>query len=344
VGVVLLIVLTGFGLWFASKKDDYNPAERDISIEVMKNDAVVDTLYRTPLQRWRDPSADGTEKNGAPVYQLGPFPASILEGGWEPSTRLQRFDESNLFEKINGAAPQYFQYGFRELIYLSIRNPESEQEINIELYDMGSLPNAIGIFAAQRDDDQELTELGPAHYFPTPAGALGVIGSYYFKLTGNSNSAALQKKAVQIVRVLGDMDVNAPEIPQIYQVFSERLKIPFARITYEKSDVFQYDFAHDFWFARPESDSDLRYYVHEADSAENAQALFAELYKNHLYDYSSASENQGCAVLKHNYLGSFMALCRKLNVVFGVEGAPDPATVEKTLEHLEKALFDEEEN
>lgn len=102
--VVFLTVLCG---WFLSQKDDFNPDDRDISIAVLEESVVEDNLYRTPLQPWIDP-VDRSGGSTAPQYRLGVFPQSILEGGWIPASRLQTFNESNLFEKINGAAPQYF--------------------------------------------------------------------------------------------------------------------------------------------------------------------------------------------------------------------------------------------
>lgn len=328
------------GIWFGLRGDDFDPAERDISMEVMEESQVEDTLYRSPLQRWTDPAQTGST---APTYQLGIFPTSILEDGWVPSSRPQRFDESNLFEKINGAAPQYFQYGFSALHFLAIKKEQEELEINIELYDMAQFPNALGIFAAQRDDDRELEDLDGAHYYLTAAGALGVFDKYYFKLTGNQNSDPVRNKAQQLVDAISGLPAGSRQASAIYSVFSEGLGIPFERIVFEKNDVFQYDFAHDFWFARPEASSDSRYYVHRAGTNDEAQQLYDQLLENHLYDFTLVEQSSNKVVLKHNFLNNFMVLARYENWIYGIENVPAVGSVERALITLTDALFADEE-
>ena len=328
------------GVWFGLRGDDFDPGERDISMSIMEESRVEDTLYRSPLQRWADPSQAGSP---TPAHQLGIFPASILEGGWVPSSRPQRFNESNLFEKINGAAPQYFQYGFNALHFLSIEESQAELEISIELYDMAQFPNALGIFAAQRDDDQDLEELDGAHFYRTAAGALGVFDRFYFKLTGNQNTEPVREKALQLVKVICEIPSYSDQSSTLFAVFSESLGIPFQRIVYEKSDVFQYDFAHDFWFARPDASLDSRYYVHSAGTSEEAGTLYDKLLENHLYDFTLVKQSADKVVLKHNFLNTYMALARYENWVYGVENVPDVSSVERALITLTNALFEDEE-
>ena len=328
------------GVWFGLRGDDFDASERDVSMAVMEESRVEDTLYRTPLQRWADPAQGGS---AAPTHQLGIFPASILEDGWIPSSRPQRFNESNLFEKINGAAPQYFQYGFSTLHFLSIGKEEAELEINIELYDMAEFSNALGIFAAQRDDDQDLEELNGAHFYRTAAGALGVYDRFYFKLTGNQNANPVREKALQLVGAIAELPSGSGQSSALYRVFAESLGIPFQRIVYEKNDVFQYDFAQDFWFARPDASHDSRYYVHNATSSDEAAALYDKLLENHLYDYTVVEEAANKVVLKHNFLNNYLSLARFENTIYGFEGAPDVNSIERALITLTDALFEDEE-
>ncbi|MFH1964800.1 MAG: DUF6599 family protein [Acidobacteriota bacterium] len=227
--VVFLMVLCG---WFLSQKDDFNPDDRDISIAVLEESVVEDNLYRTPLQPWIDP-VDRSGGSTAPQYRLGVFPQSILEGGWIPASRLQTFNESNLFEKINGAAPQYFQFGFSTLNFISIKKPETDLEMSIELYDMASLPNALGIFATQRDDDQVLERFDNVHFFETPAGAMGIINNFYFKLTGNQNISQMTEKARSLINVLNDLRSGSAGVPKIFDVFSNKMN-PY---TWRRSSV-----------------------------------------------------------------------------------------------------------
>ena len=337
-GGCFVVFLLLSGGWFLSQKDNFNPEDRDISIAILEESAVEDNLYRTPLQPWIDPAAK-SESSTAPQYRLGIFPQSLLDDGWIPSSRLQTFNESNLFEKINGAAPQYFQFGFSALNFISIKKPETELEINIELYDMASLPNALGIFATQRDDEQALEKFDNTYFFETPAGAMGIINNFYFKITGNQNTSQITDKARLLIAVFNNIRSESAKIPKIFDVFANKMKVPFERIIYQKQDVFQFDFASNFWFARPDADADLRFFVHEAASEDEAQQLFDQLYQENLFDHTLVNETRQGAVLKHNFLGTFLALNRNGIYIFGVDSAPDENVLKQQVNSLTEVLF-----
>jgi hypothetical protein len=334
--VVAGVLVLGLG-WFFAQRDNYDPGERDISMALMEEGSVEDKLYRTPLQRWTDPAKAHAATLSGP--DLGIFPAAILSGGWQAATRIQEFDESNLYEKINGAAPQYVQYGFQRLHFVGLEQPESGASLNIELYDMGQFQNALGIFSAQRGDGRTVARAGDAFYYGTGVGAIGITGPYYFKLTGDREEA--QPKAEEIVPALNGLTSGGKGTPPYFALFQERLQVPFDGITFEKSDVFQFQFARDFWFATPDPEGDLRYFVHEAPDEAAAQELFGLLIENLLYDYEEVERSDTGVVLRHSFLDNYFVLRRRGATLYGVENLPQANELEASLGSLETALFDE---
>ncbi len=317
---IFFVVL--MGVWFASRKDAYDPRERDISIEMMVADSVSDNLYRTPFEQWTDPAA--TVVTGeAPAPQVGVFPPTILDGGWKTTARVKVYDEVNLFEKINGGAPQYFQFGFVAMHYVPLSNAEGNLDLSIEMYDMGEFRYAMGIYAAQRDAEKKLERLKDAYFHKTDVGAIGVTGHYYFKIYGSEENPAVQEKSMQVTTALAESELGTTEYPPVYRVFADDLSIPFERIAYEKEDVFQYDFAKDFWFARPDAESDVRYFVHQAETDEAAGAMMQQLIDSNLEEYEKVSEERGVTVLKHQFLDEFFAISREGAVVYGMDAIPE---------------------
>ena len=339
-GVFFVLFLIALAVWFASKKDDFRPEDRDISMALLAEGAVRDTLYRAPVKRWVDPAAAAS---GGAAAALGIFPGEILAGDWRPASRVQRFNRETLYEKIDGAAEQYFQYGFVELHFLSIEQSQSGLALMIEVYDMGSFQNALGIFAAQRDAEQAVSDRGPARYYPTGAGAIGILGGFYLKMSGNSEAPAVQEKALQIVDLLSGAKSGSAQTPHAFRVLADLLGVPFDAIAYERSDVFQYDFAKDFWFGRPDKASEQCYYLHEAASEEEAQALFDQLLENHRYDYEVLEVSRGEALLQHQFLETFMSLNRRGTLVFGIDNAPDQDALGASLDTLTEALSHDED-
>lgn len=333
---VFVVLVVGMGAWFYGKRDDYDPNERDISMALLEEDQVVDTLYRTPLQRWVDP-AQRMAGGAFEAIDVSPFPKAILDGGWEASARVQHFKADTLYEKINGAADQYLQFGFQELHYASLKNPEG-LELSIELYDMGSMENALGIFAAQRDYETAVLTQGPMQFYPTSVGAIGCAGHYYFKIAGTSENAAITEKSRQIMECISGMGGATEGLSEPYRILTQELKVPTDAVTFEKSDVFQYDFATDFWFGKAGSEDSFRYYIHESASEQDAAALFAKLLENHLFDYDEVSRSDNRAVLKHKVLNTYLSVARDGNTVYGVDGAPEATALDEAIQKLEAAL------
>ena len=100
IGFVLLM-----GVWFALRRDDFDPGERDVAIEVLIAQSVEDHLYEPPLLRWVDPALAYT--SGPVMQDLGPFPASIVGNGWAPDGRLPEFYATNRYDELNGQAPPH---------------------------------------------------------------------------------------------------------------------------------------------------------------------------------------------------------------------------------------------
>ena len=268
-GAAFLVLLVLVAAWVVRQRDRYDPAERDLSMEALREGSVEDNLYRRPLKPWVEP---GTEGAAAPAPDLGIFPDGLLDGGWKLDGRVESYDPSNVYEKINGAAEQYLAFGFRALHYVTLAR--DDVFLTVEIYDQGSFPNTLGIFAAQRDTGRPVERRGEAFYYPTPAGAVGGIGNFYFKISGDSGGTEVTGKALELVGLFPRLPVSGEAAPAGYSILADGLGLTLARIAYEKSDVFRYDFLSDFWFGAAGDGSAARYFVHQAADAEEAGRLF----------------------------------------------------------------------
>ena len=334
IGFVLLM-----GIWFALRRDDFDPGERDVAIEVLIAQSVEDHLYEPPLLRWVDPALVRT---GGPVMQdLGPFPASIVGNGWETDGRLQEFDSTNLYEKINGQETQYKAYGFQYMHFLSISNPSEGLDVSIELYDMGTFQNALGIFAAQRSEGSQVESRENVFYYLTEVGVLGIVDQYYFKMTGNESHAVLREHALRFITDIPALSTGAGETPVSFMVLSQGMQLDFQDILYVKEDVFQYDFAKDFWFGNAGTDSPVKYFIHESEDPESAKTLFDQILEEHLYEFSLVEREDTDVFLKHEFLKSFATLNHSGKWVYGLEGAPTEELARHTLSAFQEILLDD---
>lgn len=341
--VFFILFTAAMGAWFFLQKDNYNPDDRDISMDILLAQQVEDHLWEPPLQRWIEPGSHAAMAGGAaPAMDLGVYPASVLSDGWEATSRLEQFDNTNLYEKINGQETQYKEFGFQYLHFLSIANPAETLEVNIELYDMGDFKNALGIFAAQRSAGSKVEPRNGAYLYLTEVGALGIVDKYYFKFTGDTESQTIQEHAVKVMTdfAAAQQGTGAVSMPKAFSILVDGMGVDFGNIEYRPTDVFQYAFASNFWFGKKSSEGNEAYFVHEAASADEAAKLVAQILEEHQWDYTAVSSENGRTVLQHNFLKTYFSIEQQEAFVIGIDQAPDTTEASAGLEALAAKLFD----
>jgi len=101
------------------------------------------------------PAAAADEQTG----KFLPVPECVKS--WAASEKVVFYNKENLFERINGEAEIYFPFGFDLLAsarYQSSVNPQIA--IDADIYRMGSLLDAFGIYAGYRRADDAAAGIG----------------------------------------------------------------------------------------------------------------------------------------------------------------------------------------
>ncbi|MCX8063567.1 MAG: hypothetical protein N3G21_00145 [Candidatus Hydrogenedentes bacterium] len=141
------------------------------------------------------------------------FPSSIEE--WVKEPEILKFTPDNLFDYIDGEAERYLPYNFQLLTVVNYRHQsDSNNKVEIQLYQMGSVLDAFGIYSVLRDSKKE----------KFPCGNDGFVGSnqamfyqskYFIKLLGNHSaisSEILLKFGKEISNCLPKESLKAREI------------------------------------------------------------------------------------------------------------------------------------
>ena len=341
---LICLALIGLGAWVTTTRDDFDPTERDLAIELLGDNSRQIEIYNRPLKPWVEP---GQYLAGA-AFDLGPFPARALDDEWQPVGRVKRFQADNLYEKINGEAEKFIKQGFVELAFLRLRSSGDAGEIAIELFDQGDLSGSLGIFS-EHAAGRTIEEQDGVSYVATKAGAIGRTGRYFFRIAGDSDSAAITGKALNLVAAFAQLNresaaattLEAP-VSAGFALLSQRLGIAEADIQFQENNVFQYDFAQRFWFGNAGIGGDARLFVHIADSTTDAKDLMAALVVEHRYEYDQMESASTYRLFRHRYLGSYFAVAQRGNYIYGIEKSPDTAAIAALLERISGHLGDDE--
>ena len=335
--IILFCALSLMVIWFATQKTNYDPGERDLSYEQLLKKSNELQLYTPPLKPWVEP---GTSHENS-TQNLGIFPRVILDEEWRIASRLKQFHSGNLYEKINGEAEKFIRQGFQSLNYLVLRSGRDQSEIAIELYDQGDLGGSLGIFDGHLSDEKVIEQKGSVIYFTTSAGAIGRKGRFFFRIAGDQASENIRAKSIQLLESFSQLPQAAEEIPQAYQILSEKLEIPLTRISFQKQNVFQYDFVENFWFARLQGSDRARIFLHHASSGEEAGVLFEEILAEQSYDYHVVTDDGILVVMFHDFLKNYFAIQQQGPYIFGVENTEDLREIAPLMERLSRELEDD---
>jgi hypothetical protein len=132
--------------------------------------------------------------------------------GWVLRGAPHVFTKETLFEHIDGQADLFLQYGFKKSIFAVYRNKNSSlDKIDLDIYDMGDVVHAFGIFSRFRQEGRS-AGIGLASYLEDRY-ALFYKGNYFVVLqAAESNSSTLKQLAEMIASRITDSSVPPKEI------------------------------------------------------------------------------------------------------------------------------------
>jgi len=96
----------------------------------------------------------------------GMLPMPGFAEGWRSEVGVRLFQRDNLYEHINGEAELYLPYGFVEAATASYdRAGAAAQSVSADVYEMGSLLDAFGIYSSYRNPEKPAPGFGSDGFY-----------------------------------------------------------------------------------------------------------------------------------------------------------------------------------
>jgi hypothetical protein len=145
-------------------------------------------------------------------------------GGWSLSEAPQTYLPETLFEYIDGAAESYLGYDFQRLVVGQYTRDGASEALTVEVYDMGSLRNAFGIYSTERYPESRFLQTGVQGYIEE--GALNFFsGSYYIKLMCFDCGAGAELVLLQAARLIADRIADPAGFPPLLAAFPPQNRV-----------------------------------------------------------------------------------------------------------------------
>ncbi len=140
------------------------------------------------------------------------LPLKGLPEGWRLMEGPRTYNKKTLFEHINGQAELFIQYGFQSSVFVIYQHRKKNQtQIEMDLYDMGNVLNAFGIFSRFRSEDRP-GGIGLDSYFDENSGFF-YKGRYFVMLYATeSNPELLKEWALRVSNRISDHSPPPREI------------------------------------------------------------------------------------------------------------------------------------
>ena len=270
IGAVVIVILAAVLAWVMRRGAQPDPTLFTVPQNLLTDKGKTITVYKRPVEPWVEPGRIGAATSSP---RLDPFPEAVASAGWRVTAPPQMFDESNLYIKIDGREGFYKSYGFKKLHFLSLASAEQDGvTIDIELFDLGNIENALGALTAEiSDPSTEVQAQQSGLSYTTRNAAFLSQGRYYGRIMGSDDSELIRKK-VSALREAFQAALPGEPMPWSYALFVGRLHLNPAKIQYFAENAFSFGFASRVYSAAL-TGSDTEVFIAHRKSDAEASAL-----------------------------------------------------------------------
>jgi hypothetical protein len=148
------------------------------------------------------------------------LPAEV--GGWKKAEPPETYDRTNLYDYIDGGAELYISYNFQNLLAVRYKG-EDDEEIVIDIFDMGNSYNAFGVFSHGREREDGLVGQGSEY-----GGGLLTFWKdrYYISIMAYPETAKKKELVLELGQKLAGAIPEEGALPPVLAFLPEENLVP----------------------------------------------------------------------------------------------------------------------
>jgi hypothetical protein len=171
------------------------------------------------------PAASPTAGSANPGVS-GLLPAAAAFEGWTLAEGPLTFRPDTLYEYLDGAAPRYLDYGFREAVHVRYAlGGDPQASVAVDVYDMGSTLGAFGIYSSARPPGVEPRPWG-AEGYRSETVAAAWKGSVYVHVEADDDREALLGMSERLAAGVAERAPGDTAAPAILRALPSEGRVP----------------------------------------------------------------------------------------------------------------------
>lgn len=340
---VILLLIAGIGVAVYVKGQIYDPGLFRLDQHNLSKSQQV----KTPAGRL---DSQGDEKplkslaTIAPVLSTaGPLDA-LAPKGWKTLGNVEQFTPGSLYEKIDGRAEQYLDYKFVRLTCTTLVNgQDSNQFIDVYVFDMGLPVQAFGVFSVERTEGLPAFALGREGY-RAEASYFFWKGRYYVQVLPSGKEGALAQVSLDVARTIEKRLADDGVPLWGLTALPERDRIP-GTLQYFVVDAMSLDFMKDTYLAQYRKGGAKVMTFLSRKPSRDAAAQTLVSYESYLQNFGKVvgkRENNDYTLITGDMGGAFDVVFHKGRLIGGVSMVNDRSLAEKAAAELLIALHDQD--
>ena len=251
--------------------------------------------------------------------------------GWKISPEVEMFNKDNLYERINGAAPLFFENNFQEMT--SMVYTKGEDYITIQAYRHATPEDAFGMYASERSSDMNHYEEIGGEAQGDEYGLFFFSDCIYVKMSANNEGEEITEAMKEIAKGLAEKIDPEADYPVLFELFPEEGAIPYTE-SYISTNYIGHEFLKSAYTLNYILDEkEIQAFVIDAETYESAKQILREYFK-----FTKQAEEElieGDLLIKDRYNGDIPVFWqgRYIMGVFSENGEELPESVYELL-HL----------
>ena len=334
IGAVIVAILIGIAGWISWKGKHPDPELFSVAPNLLANGTQsVPEKGRADAIETGQSAVKGDKPAGSGASdKRGPVPTGLAAAGWREQS-LSRFDPDNLYVKIDGREGYYKSFGFKMLYVIALaRDDDETATVDIEMYDLSTVANALGAYAGERQPDAK-SRMGAAGIGHIARNALYLVrGRFYIRAVGSDENDVIMAQLTHLEKVL-DAGLPSEELPWGHAVFAAQMGIDPGKIGFVPENAYSFGFARSVFSAQLDDDGAELFATATAsdDDARKLAQQFADGFKS--YGEIEARAD-GVDWVKDRYLGNVSGAKAVRSLVIGVYSGADIDSAKTALARL----------